>query len=113
YAEAQSLTYNMVWTVPTDISHRIHIIFDTTQLKRVPTSLESFRHTINNKPHPAMGWICMISNNKVQNMIASIITQMMRLNFKVFHSRKEAFRFLVERDPQLADLVPIQEWEES
>lgn len=90
-------------SLPTDTA-RCHTITDTLDLNKMPRSLTAFKNALV-KPHPAAGWVCLVAENSLQNMIASTVTQLMQLNFKVFPSRQQALQFLIDRDASLADYI--------
>lgn len=89
---------------PPNAPTRCHIITQATDLETMPPALAAFQNTLK-RPHPSVGWICLIGNNSVQSMIASAITQLMGINFKVFESQAAALQFLIERAPTLDGLV--------
>lgn len=97
-------------TISDDHPTKWHVIIDGSQLDRMPASLEAFRQQLV-KPHPATGWICMVSTNKLQNMIMTTLMQLMRLNHKTFVTLDEAVAFLTSLEPDLADLILKDEHE--
>lgn len=99
-------------SLPAGSPHKCHVIADLTNLGKMPQSLESFKQALN-RPHPNTGWICSINTNTLQNMVTTTLTQLMRVNHKIFKSRAAALQFLIERDPSLAELVPQEDLIES
>ncbi len=91
--------------IPHDSATKFHVIADNTELNSMPFGLNSLKSAVVN-PHPAVGWVCMISRNPIHNLVATAYTQLTRVNLKTFPNRKDALLFLISLDLTLADLIP-------
>jgi hypothetical protein len=76
----------------------IHIILDTTNVKKHPMNVAKLRQASKILDHPAVGWIVLISSNPVIHFLATVVTQITKSRYRSASSVEEAIPFLREQD---------------
>ena len=91
-------------------SDLIHIIYDM-QDTNLSGDVVSFQKA--SRPmftHISMGWLIVINNqeNRVVNMMASMVSKIFSAQFRQFNSLEEGLKFLQTMDSSLPDLSKLE-----
>lgn len=78
-----------------------HLIVDVRESRDFPLDIQETFQAFLGNIHPNIGWICLVSDNRIHNMIASSVAQLIGVKLSTVHTMRDAMRFLTERDPSL------------
>jgi hypothetical protein len=91
----------------------LHFIVDMREVTHMPNDLRATRTV--SAPRPNTGWIVLVTSDPLHKMIASMISLVMHLRYKVVASLDEALDFLRQHDAALWPLIgkPAQDDEQD
>jgi len=81
----------------------LHFIVDMREVTHMPNDLRATRTV--SAPRPNTGWIVLVTSDPLHKMIASMISLVMHLRYKVVASLDEALDFLRQHDAALWPLI--------
>lgn len=80
----------------------VHMIFDDSDLEKVPVSIAEMQKTMQVFKHPSMGWLLAIGDVNAPVRFASfMVTQLFHVRFRRFTSGRELLDFLKDQDQTL------------
>jgi len=82
----------------------VHVIADVRAMTKFPTNLVEVRGTQTYLKEPGLGWVMVVGMSPIVRFIASMITQISQVRFRMMPTFEEAVRFLISRDPAVVDL---------
>ena len=84
----------------------VHLLTDVTELGEFPISVGVLnRASIDALRHPKMGWLLVITDNRMLKYLGSMVTGLSGVRYRAFTSVDEALAFLNEVDSTLPDLL--------
>jgi hypothetical protein len=84
-----------------------HSILDTTQLEKFPMKLNLLTDDSvgSYRKEPNLGWILLISHNRMISFLSSMTVQLTQTRFRVLQTVDEAIAFLKDRDVSLSEVL--------
>jgi hypothetical protein len=76
----------------------VHVISDISALTKFPIQLVEIRRAITYLREPDLGWTVVVGMSPVMRFLASMVTQIAGVRFRMFPTFEEAIAFLVSRD---------------
>lgn len=85
----------------------VHIISDSSETNKFPINLGALNKVFfQQRPNPKMGWIVVITANRMLSFVSSMLAQLGKSRFRTFNTMQEAIAFLNDIDVTLPTLVP-------
>ena len=86
----------------------VHLLTDVTELGEFPISVGLLNRTsVEPLRHPRMGWLVVITNNRMLKYLGSMVTGLSSVRYRAFTSVDEGLAFLNEVDSTLPDLLAL------
>jgi hypothetical protein len=82
----------------------VHLFIDATAVGKVPTNLNQLKKGMEILNNPNLGWAILIGANPIAHFLATVISQVMKLNFTIVATTDDAVAFLARQDSTLASL---------
>jgi len=90
-------------------SHRVHILFDETQLTSIPRDIAKMRELASWITHPKVGWAIAYGNeDRFLRFATTFVTHIVRLPYRRFDTYEQAYQFLLKKTPTLPDIFATQ-----
>ncbi|RMG86802.1 MAG: STAS/SEC14 domain-containing protein [Chloroflexi bacterium] len=80
----------------------VHMIADQTAVGKFPNNLSAMQFMVR-KPHPNMGWVVVVSSNRVARFLTNILFQVMPVPTKMVDTMDAALTYLNHVDNSIQD----------
>jgi len=87
----------------------IHFVTDITHMGKFPTNALQIKKSLAYLGHRNAGWFLIVGGNALVNTIATVLTQFLRKDYRMFRTHRQAFEFLAKQDATLSDLAVAQQ----
>jgi hypothetical protein len=82
----------------------VHLIVDVRAVKSIPTNVLEIKTINDYLGHDKMGWLIIVGAHSLVNMIAVVISQLMKTQYRNFKQLDAALQFLMEEDEGVGEL---------
>ena len=79
----------------------VHTIIDCRGIEKFQMNLPSIQQVLTFLREPLMGWLLIVSDDKLIGFVASLVTQLAGVRFRTFHTSDDAWVFLNSVDETL------------
>jgi hypothetical protein len=79
----------------------VHLIVDTTDLKKFPTNLSALRNSQAYLTHSNVGWVIVINTNPLLNYLAHILTAIAKVKSRTVKTFAEGEQLLTSLDSSI------------
>jgi hypothetical protein len=83
----------------------VHLIVDVREVKTIPTNVLEIKTINDYLGHDKMGWLIIVGAHSLVNMIAVVISQLMKTQYRNFKQLDAALQFLMEEDEGVGELL--------
>lgn len=83
----------------------VHAIIDCRGIEKFQMNIPSISRILTFLEEPRMGWILIVSDDKLINFVASLVTQLAGTRFRNFSSVENAWDFLSNVDETLTPVM--------
>lgn len=82
----------------------VHLIVDVREVRSIPTNVLEIKNINEYLGHENMGWLVIVGAHSTVNMIASVISRLLKTQYQNFRTLDSALDFLSEQDETLGSL---------
>lgn len=83
----------------------VHLIVDVRDVRSIPTNVLEIKNMNEYLGHENMGWLVIVGAHSTVNMIAVVVTKLLKTQYRNFRFLEPALEFLSQQDETLGSLI--------